>query len=116
MQIKAEVEACDPGLHQENDKQRIKNAFLRKKRDKIGEGAGNIIGVNTHKFAAQSTAEGIYHRHLTVHGVSESFIEVNILTVEVKHEYRTVSEGVDLHGKINDIIQYHGNYECIYQI
>lgn len=116
VKIISEVEACDTGFEQKDEKESVKYPRLREKCDDIGEGACDIIGVYAHKFAAQGTAEGIYHRHLPVYGIAQRLVKVNILTVEVEDEHRAVAERVYLHGEIYDIVQHNGDKKRVYEI
>ena len=116
VQIKAEVESGNTRFEQEDEKQRVKYPFLRKKRDKKCKRTRNIVCEYPHELAAHVAAEGINKRHFAVYCISQRLIEINILTVEVKHEHRAVAERVYLHCKVDKVVEGYRQQESVYEI
>ena len=97
MQIVSECQTAKTGLEQEHGQKRLEYFALGEKADDVGQRTCHVIGVDAHELAAKRAGEGVEHRAALHDLVSQSLKEIYVLTVQVKHQNRAVSEGVYLH-------------------
>ena len=102
--------------HKADDEERLLNPLCREERHKVGQRACQIVGVDSHKFAAERTEKGVQQASVAPHAVPQGFKEVDVLPVQVQHQHRSVPERVDLHGEINEVHDNGGYQKAVKKI
>ena len=95
--------SADRGLEQEEGQKCFQHTLLGEKANQIGQRTGKIVGVHTHKFTAQRTAEGVQKAGVSFDRVSQGFKEPDVLGVQVKNQHASVSEGMDISRGVDQI-------------
>ena len=112
--IDEEGEACCADLGHLHYHNAFKYHFSREKHYDKGEGACKVVSDDTHKSARKVTAPAVKSTSVAPESITESLKVIDILSVQVKCEDRTITKGVYIKIDVGNQCEQKRDEKCSY--